>query len=224
MVFGKACRTGRLALDLSQQELADALGIHRGHLANIEAGRTNISVDLMERIAHALGQRLDLIVQPPRLVSQRPTHDTVHAWCSGYVARRLLNMGWSVAREVDVSGGGGRGWIDLLAFDPAARTVVVVEIKTRLDDLGLVERQIAWYEAHAFAAAERLGWSPRRSATWLIVLASDEVDRTLVTGRDAINQAFPGRAPDMLAALAGTEPTGRRALAMVALPADGHSG
>jgi transcriptional regulator with XRE-family HTH domain len=47
--FRAACRDARVALDQSQEDLAGVLGIHRGHLANIEAGRTNISVDLMDR-------------------------------------------------------------------------------------------------------------------------------------------------------------------------------
>jgi len=215
IVFGAACRDARVGLDQSQRDLAEALGIHRGHLANIEAGRVNLSVDLMDRIASALGQRLDLTVHPPRIISVRPVHDTVHAWCSGYVARRLSGAGWAVVREVDVSAGDARGWIDLLAFDPRTRTLVIVEIKTRLDDLGAVERQLGWYERHAMAAGGRYGWHPRRLHTWLIVLASEEVDRTLMTVRDAIGQSFPGRAPDMLATLVGSAPTTHRAIAMI---------
>jgi transcriptional regulator with XRE-family HTH domain len=215
VVFGVACRDARVALDQSQQDLADGLGIHRGHLANIEAGRTNISVDLMDRIATRLGQRLELIVHPPRFIGARPVHDTVHAWCSGFVARRLSGAGCLVAREVDVSAVGNRGWIDILAFDPRTGTLIIVEIKTRLDDLGRAERQLGWYERNAIEAALRLGWRPRRVTAWMIVLASDEVERTLMTTRDAIGQAFPGRAPEMLATLAGSEPTAGRAIAMV---------
>lgn len=215
VVFGAACREARVQLDQSQQDLADALGIHRGHLANIEAGRTNISVDLMDRIANTLGQRLELIVHPPRLISVRRAHDSVHAWCSGYTSRRLSGAGWLIAREVDVSAGGIRGWIDILAFDPRSGALVIVEIKTRLDDLGGAERQLGWYERNAIGAANRLGWRPRRVVVWLIVLASDEVDRSLVTNRDAIGQAFAGRAPEMLATLAGSEPTARRGIAMI---------
>jgi len=215
VVFGAACRDARVGLDQSQRDLADALGIHRGHLANIEAGRTNISVDLMDRIANALGQRLELIVHSPRFISLRPVHDTVHAWCSGYAARRLSAAGWLIAREVDVSTSGIRGWIDILAFDPRTGTLVIVEIKTRLDDLGGAERQLGWYERNAMGAANGLGWRPRRVLVWLMVLASDEVDRSLRTNRDAIGQAFPGRAPELLMTLAGSEPTARRAIAMI---------
>lgn len=215
LVFGSACRDARVGLDLSQADLAGALGIHRGHLANIEAGRTNISLDLMDRIADRLGQRLELIVHPPRFVSTRSAHDTVHAWCSGYAARRLSPAGWQVAREVDISAGGARGWIDLLAFEPASATLLIIEIKTRLDDLGAVERQVGWYERHAMGAANRRGWRPQRVVVWLLALASEEVEGTVSGNRDLIGQAFPGRAVEMLAMLEGSRPGYRRAAALI---------
>jgi transcriptional regulator with XRE-family HTH domain len=214
-VFGAACRDARVGLDLSQQDLAGVLGIHRGHLANIEAGRTNVSIDLVDRIAATLGQRLELIVHPPRFVGARPLHDTVHAWCSGYAGRRLSAAGWLIAREVDVTAGAARGWIDLVAYDPARETLVIVEIKTRLDDLGAIERQVGWYEGQAMATAHRLGWRPRRIHVWLLVLASDEVDRSLTINRDLVDQAFPGRAMDMLATLTGSAPTANRSIALI---------
>lgn len=64
----------------------------------------------------------------------------------GAPAPRPAGAGCLIAREVDISAGGGRGWIDILAFDPRTATLVIVEIKTRLDDLGRVERQLGWYE------------------------------------------------------------------------------
>jgi transcriptional regulator with XRE-family HTH domain len=204
-----------VSLDLTQEQLADAVGLHRGHLANIEAGRANISADLMETLAEALGQRLELVVHPPTFIADRRSHDTVHAWCSGYVARRMLSDGWRVAREVDAAMGQVRGWIDLLAFHPARRILLIIEIKTRLDDLGGLERQVGWYERRAAEVAARHGWRARRVATWVVVLASDEIDRIAATNREVLSQAFPGRAGEMLAVLTGADPTVGRSLAMV---------
>lgn len=214
-IFGTACHATRVSLDLTQQHVADAVGIHRGHLANIEAGRANLSVDLMERIAGTLGQRLDLTVEPPKFVATPRPHDTIHAWCSGYATRHFNRAGWATAREVDVSAGDVHGWIDLFAFDPRSGTVVIVEIKTRVDDLGGIERQIGWYERQAAAAAGRLGWRPRRIVVWLIVLASNEVEQILVHSRDLIDHAFPGRATGMMATLDGGIPVATRSIAMI---------
>ncbi len=213
--FGTAARRGRLDLDLSQQELAKAVSIHRGHLANIEAGRVNVSVDQMSRIADALGLRLELVVHPPRFVSVRPHHDTVHAWCSGYVTRRLTAAEWLVAREVDVSEGQVHGWIDLAAFDPRTATLVLIEIKSRLDDFGAAERQIGWYERHGSEAARRLGWRPRHQASWLLALASDEIELALRRASEAVDHAFPGRSDAIQRTIAGEGAPARRALALI---------
>jgi transcriptional regulator with XRE-family HTH domain len=203
--FGRACRDTRIRLDLSQQTLSDAVGVSRGYIAKLEAGSTNISVGVMERIADALGIRLELVATPPTFLSERASRDLVHARCSGSAGRRISVGGWLVAREVDVSDGRIHGWIEQLAFDPRTATLLTIEIKARLDDLGSVERQIGWYERHAVRAAARLGWAPKRRAAWLLVLCSEEVDRALLANREAIDQAFPGRAGHMLAVIRGTE-------------------
>jgi transcriptional regulator with XRE-family HTH domain len=213
--FGRVCRETRIRLDLSQQALSDAVGVSRGYIAKVEAGSTNVSVGLMERIADALGIRLELVATPPTFLSERASCDLVHARCSGSAGRRISVAGWLVAREVDVSDGRIHGWIDLFAFDPRTATLLTIEIKTRLDDLGSVERQIGWYERHAVRAAARLGWVPKRRAAWLLVLCSEEVDRALLANREAIDHAFPGRAGHMLAVIRGTERPLDRGMAMI---------
>ena len=209
------CRDTRVRLDLSQQALSDAVGVSRGYIAKVEAGSANVSLDAMERIADALGIRLELVVTPPTFLSQRASRDLVHGRCSGSAGRRISMGGWLVAREVDISDGRIHGWIDLLAFDQRSATLLTIEIKTRLDDLGSVERQIGWYERHAVRAAARLGWAPKRIAAWLLVLCSEEVDRALQANREAIDHAFPGRAAHMLAVIRGTERPLHRGLAMI---------
>lgn len=54
IVFGKRIRTLRLARDLSQERLADAVGLHRTYIGNIERGEESVSVDNVAKIAKAL--------------------------------------------------------------------------------------------------------------------------------------------------------------------------
>jgi hypothetical protein len=79
-------------------------------------------------------------------------------------------------------------------FDRRTGTLLVIEIKTRLDDLGAMERQVAWYERMAWQAARRLGWRPTWVITVVLALASDEVERVFRAHRDLMSIAFPTRA------------------------------
>ena len=70
------------------------------------------------------------------LAGRREQNDLVHAACAGYVARRLGRAGWHVLLEVEVGDGRGRGWIDLLAFRESDRSLLIVEVKTEIIDVG----------------------------------------------------------------------------------------
>lgn len=200
---------------MTQQQLADAVGISRAYIATIESGRANPSLTVVERIACALGLELDFVVRQPVIVGGTGQRDFVHARCSGHVDRRLRGDGWAVAREVEIVHGRSHGWIDLLGFDPKTATLLVVEIKTRLDDIGAIERQLSWYERSAFDVAHRLGWRPRRVASWLLVLASDEVEQVLRANRDLMARSFPARARAMSSLLAGDPTAPGRGMALV---------
>jgi transcriptional regulator with XRE-family HTH domain len=214
--FADACRSVRISLDLTQEQVASRAGISRAYYSKVERGRETPSLALIERIADALGLRLSLAVQPPVIHGEPVSRDVVHARCSAYIGRRLRGAGWVVVREVLIEAGHHRGWIDLLAFDPRSGTVLVIECKTRLDDVGAVERQIAWYERVAWNVATDQGWQVRRVVSWLVVLASEEVEATVKSHRDLLAEAFPGRAHDMLGVAAdGTTRCDRRGLAMV---------
>ncbi|MGK2852035.1 MAG: helix-turn-helix domain-containing protein [Candidatus Limnocylindrales bacterium] len=203
VTLARLCRDGRLALGWSQQALATRMGVSRSYITAIERSRANPSLEVVVRLATTLGFEIDLMAQRPIVVGDRRQRDAVHARCSGYVDRRLTADGWETAREVELIEGRWRGWIDLLAFDRRTGTLLVIEIKTRIDDVGALERQIGWYERSARRIARTRGWNVRRVLTWLLVLASDEVEASLVANRDVMARAFPGRADVMTAVVTG---------------------
>lgn len=203
-------------LDITQRQLADAVGVSRAHITAIEGGRANPPLDLVSRIADVLGVRLELVARPPVIVGGGRQYDLLHARCSGYVDRRLRATGLETRREVEVVHGRSHGWVDLLAFDPRTRTIFVIEVKTRLDDLGEIERQLGWYERSAMTVAVGLGWRPRVVQSWLLMLATEAVDASIHLNRDVLARAFPIRATSMLEVLAdNVRPTGGRALALI---------
>jgi transcriptional regulator with XRE-family HTH domain len=52
--LGDVVRKRRLALDLSQEELASRAGVHRTYLSDIERGARNITITVLARLADAL--------------------------------------------------------------------------------------------------------------------------------------------------------------------------
>lgn len=194
--FASLCRETRLMLDITQRELGDAAGISRSLIAAIEAGQANPSLEVVMRIGDALGLNLQLVGRPPLVIGPR-TRDAVHARCSGYVDRRLRAVGWQTRREVEIASDRSHGWIDLLAFDPRTRVLLIIEVKTWLDDIGAIERQLAWYERAANDVASGIGWQPSSVTSWLLVLASEDVENSLRRYRDLFRIAFPRRAIDM---------------------------
>lgn len=60
--FGQALRRLRLQKRLSQGRLAEATGIHRTYIGDVERGRRNIALINMTRIARALGVPLSRIM------------------------------------------------------------------------------------------------------------------------------------------------------------------
>ena len=104
---------------------------------------------------------------------------------------------WLVEREAEIVHGRHHGWIDLVAFRARPTTMVVIKIKTRLDDIGAVERQLAWYQRSASTVARRLGWRPAQVIGWLLALATDEVEDVLRLNWDLFAGGFQRRAHEM---------------------------
>ena len=53
--FGFAVRSHRETLGLTQEDLAEAAGLHRTYLSDVERGRRNPSLVIIARLAAALG-------------------------------------------------------------------------------------------------------------------------------------------------------------------------
>jgi transcriptional regulator with XRE-family HTH domain len=57
-------RARRAQLKMSQETLSAKCGFHRTYVSQVERGVTNISLDNLERIAHALGVDPHLLLMP----------------------------------------------------------------------------------------------------------------------------------------------------------------
>jgi hypothetical protein len=150
-----------------------------------------------DAVCRALGATLVLGFEAPVLIGGGRQRDAAHARCVAYVARRLEAAGWLVAREVEIADIERPGWIDLLAFDPDTRTLLVIEVKTLLADVGRLERQLGWYERWAADAARRLGWRLAHLGVYAFLLATAVNDGLIRDNALSCKQRFPVRWRDI---------------------------
>lgn len=223
--MAQAIRRTRLALGWSQRRLARRASVSHGLVWMAESGGSEVALRTLFGMCDALGVAISIDFRLPLIAGSSAQRDPAHATCVAYVARRLLAAGFQVAREVEVVHGRSHGWIDVLAWDPRWGTLFVIEVKTVLDDVGKVERQLAWYRREGWAAARRLGWQPSRLVGWLVVLATAVNDAVIHANRDPFAQTFPGRAGSMndeAQALAMIDPSNRRRQWLILTAADGR--
>lgn len=60
--FGIRLRTLRKEKGLSQEELADRSGLNRPYISGIEQGKRNVSLEVMEKLAGAMGVEIGSLV------------------------------------------------------------------------------------------------------------------------------------------------------------------
>ncbi len=209
---GRTVRTSRRGVGWSQRELSRRSGVPQAQICRIERGRVrDLRIGEIDGLFVALGVRYWLGIEPP-ILTPRPA-DIVHARCSTHVTRRLLARGWKVEREVEVGGDRSRGWIDVLAVQPATGALLVIEIKTEIHDIGAIERTINWYRREATVAARRLRWPVTSVYAALLVLESGVNDALLLSSAAVFRAAFPGRASELRDVIAGVGAAGRAAVA-----------
>jgi hypothetical protein len=161
-------------------------------------------------VLDALGMRPSLGIEDRHLADRRRQADGVHASLNGYGARHLLRLGgWEPpATEVRIGEDVPRGWIDLMAFRPADRSLLVDETKTDIPDMGALQRSVAFYEREAPAVAQALGWRPVRTVVLVLGQDSRQFGRRLADNRELVRAAFPADVARMAAWL--TDPAAPR--------------
>jgi transcriptional regulator with XRE-family HTH domain len=197
-VIGATVKTAREEARWSQDELSERLQISQSMISRLEAGRCRfLDMRLASSALDLLGVRVSFDGQTIGLAGRREQNDFVHAACAGYSARRLTPLGWQVRLEVEVGSGRYRGWIDVLAFHEERRCLLVIEIKTELDDVGRIQRTLGWYGREAWEAAQSFGWRPRTATRALVLLDSVENDARVQANRGALKAVLPGTARDL---------------------------
>ena len=205
--FGLRVRAIRSSIGMPQRRLAMRIHRSQGFVSLVERGKVaRLSIAEADAISQALGATLVLILEAPILIAGAPQRDRAHARCVAYVARRLAAQGWIVRREVIIGARDRPGWIDILAFDPVSRVLLVIEIKTEIADLGGLERQLGWYQREAKRACRDLDWSPTVVVPCAFALATGANDDRMRANAESLRQVFPLRWRELMRIVRGESP------------------
>jgi len=199
--LGITVRTVRLRRGWRQDDLAAAARVARAQIGRIEHGHSDsIRLGMLRRACAALEIRVDLVPRwrggdLDRMISSR------HALLAESVVQALRrdSPDWQVFPEVSFSIWGERGVIDLLAWHPGRRALLIIELKTELVDvgetLGTMDRK---QRLAAQVAAER-GWDIATVSGWIILAAGRTNERRLAAFRSTLRAAYPADARQMRA-------------------------
>jgi transcriptional regulator with XRE-family HTH domain len=185
----------RHRVGLRQSDVAARVGIAQTTVSAIERGRLDhLGLSTLAKVAGSLDADLVVFIrwrggELDRLLDER------HATLVARIAEIVERAGWETQPELTFSEYGERGSIDLVAWHPSTRTLLVIEVKTELTS---VEETLRKHDLKVRLAPklvrERLGWEPARVGR-LLVLPDESTARRRV-GRHAalFDRAFPFRA------------------------------
>jgi hypothetical protein len=132
--------------------------------------------------------------------------DADHSALADAWARWLESNGWLARPEISFNRYGDRGRIDLLAYHPIARVLLVIEVKTALVDVQELLGTLHVKSRVARFAAGELGWHPISVVPCLLV-ADASTARRRIHEHDALFARFSLRGHAAVSWL--RQPTGR---------------
>jgi transcriptional regulator with XRE-family HTH domain len=191
--FGSDVRLLRARKRWTQARLAAEAGVSRWAVGAAESGHgPRLATEDLIKIVTALGAYLSIRIQFQGEALDR-LRDRRHAMLVESTVARLLSHGWEVATEVSFSVFGERGSIDILAFHPATGTLLVVEVKTVVPDVGGMLATIDRKVRLAPDLARARGWDVRSVARLLVLSESTTSRRRIADHVATFENAFPSR-------------------------------
>jgi len=192
--IGRRVRALRLRLGRRQRDIAARAGVSQDVISLIERGRLErVSIKVIRRVAQALDAELAMTVRwrggdLDRLL------DEGHAGLIGAVVALLRRHGWQVRAEASYSEYGERGSIDILAWHPVDRTLLVIEVKTELTS---VEETLRKHDEKARLAAKvalkQFGWHARTTSRLLVLPDLSTPRRRVERHATVLTVAYPVR-------------------------------
>jgi transcriptional regulator with XRE-family HTH domain len=190
--IGSALRALRLRRGWTQVQFARAARVSPATVSRLENGAVGAtSLSVVRRLFAAMDARVHIVPRwhggdLDRLVDAR------HAGMTETLVRRMSALpAWIVQPEVTFSIYGERGSIDIVAWHPGRRGLLIIEVKTAIGDVGSLVRQVDRYRRLAREIARERDWSPACVAVWVVVADGRTARRRLAEHRTTLRKAFP---------------------------------
>ena len=188
---GAVFRTVRVRRGWRQLDVARLAGVSSQTVSRIERGHlATLTIQVARAVARALEIRLELAPWSRHGdLARLATAD--HADLVELILPELTALGWHVRAEVSFSERGERGFVDILAWHAPARTLLVVEVKTAIVDVGEIVGILDRKQRLAGRIAERFGWRPASIGTALLIRAGRTNRRRIAEHRSIFGSALP---------------------------------
>ncbi len=204
--LGALLRAARLRRGWRQSDVVARAGVSRDIVSLLErGGAAYVRLGELRAVAAAVEVAVDVRTRwrggdGERLVSAR------HSGMAESFTRVLVGGAWEPHPEVSFSIWGERGMIDILAWHPPTRTLLVVEIKTELVDVGEMLGTLDRKRRLAPKVGADLGLLARTVGTCVALLDTTTNHRRLRDHAATMRAALPADGPQLRAWL--NAPTG----------------
>jgi transcriptional regulator with XRE-family HTH domain len=191
--FGSAIRAVRIKRGWTQHQLAQRSGVSRATISRLERGHPGtFSLNVIRRVATALDIRVDLIARwragdLDRLLNAKHSH--LHELVARWFATEL--PAWVLAPEVSFSIYREHGIIDIVAWHPGKRAILVIELKTDIVDVNELIGRVDVKRRLIRQIVRHRGWDPLTVGAWVIVAPSRTNRARLAAHRSVLRAAFP---------------------------------
>lgn len=191
--IGASLRALRLRRRLRQAEVSVTACIPRHVAILIEAGRLErVRFGDIRAYAKALGARFGGSVLWQGADLDRMLNSG-HARLHEAMATWLAAVGgWLIVPEVSFAYRGDRGVIDIVAWHAASRTILVIELKTRIVDVNDLMTTMDVRGRMARRIANEHGWDPVAIGLWVVVAPARTNGRILAEHATVLRAKFPG--------------------------------
>jgi transcriptional regulator with XRE-family HTH domain len=191
--IGRTLRVLRLRRSWRQVDLATAAEVTRDRIVLAETGRADrLTIGQLVALFAAVDASVDLVVRWRGEGADRLL-DAGHAALVEATIQLLTLAGWTCTAEASFSVYGERGSIDILAWRPDLRIVLVVEVKTSVTDLQALLASLDRKARLALDIARDRGWPAQRVARLLVTDGGRTNRRRIATHEATFATAFPVR-------------------------------